>query len=161
MFGQFHGLPVHALIVHAAVALFPLTALVAIAFLVPRWRRVLRWPLVTLAALTVAIGLATRQSGEVLKTAIGDQLTGNVTGAVVADHETLGTRLVIAAVVLLVLAIVAVVVARSARGGWPWQLPSGALAVVAVLMLVLTVQTGEAGATARWNPDGSFDYSGS
>ena len=32
--------------------------------------------------------------------------------------------------------------------------------LVSVAVLVLTYQTGEAGAKARWNPDGSFDYSG-
>lgn len=38
-------------------------------------------------------------------------------------------------------------------------LPVHAL-VVHAAVLVLTYQTGEAGAKARWNPDGSFDYSG-
>ena len=39
------GLPLHPLVVHAAVVLIPLTALLAVAFAVlPRWRWLVRWP---------------------------------------------------------------------------------------------------------------------
>ena len=51
------GLPLHPLVVHAAVVLIPLTALLTIGLAVlPRWRWLLRWP--TAAASLVCVGLA-------------------------------------------------------------------------------------------------------
>lgn len=160
MLGQFHGLPLHALIVHGTVVLLPVTALVALAFGVPRWRRILRWPLLVLAALSVVVVLVTRASGETLKAALGTQLKNTVAGTIVADHETLGTRLVFATAVLLVVAVVAVLVLRATPSGWVRHLPAAALAVTAAVVLTFTVQTGEAGAKAAWNPAGNVDYSG-
>ena len=54
VFGSFDGLPIHALVNHAAVVLVPLAALVGIAFLRPSWRMPLRWPLVIVAVLATA-----------------------------------------------------------------------------------------------------------
>ena len=45
VFDSILGLPIHALVVHAAVILIPLAALLGIAFLRPVWRMPLRWPL--------------------------------------------------------------------------------------------------------------------
>ena len=66
MFGEFSGLPVHALVVHAAVVFAPLAATAGIAFLVPTWRRALRWPLVVLAAIAVVTVFVAKESGKVL-----------------------------------------------------------------------------------------------
>ena len=42
---EFHGIPLHPLVVHAAVVFTPLAALSALGFaLVERWRGYLRWP---------------------------------------------------------------------------------------------------------------------
>jgi hypothetical protein len=160
MFGQFHGLPVHALVLHAVVLLAPLAAVLGVAFAVPRWRRTVRWPLLVVAAAAAGTAYVAKESGEVLKTALGDQLTGpgNPTTALVERHERLGGRLVIALAVLLVLALIAML-PRMTGGLLGWLLAAG-LVVIGVGVLVLTFQTGEAGAQARWNPDGSFDYSG-
>lgn len=160
MFGEFGGLPVHALVLHAAVIFGPLAALAGIAFLVPGWRSALRWPLVALVAVSVVIVFVAKESGEVLKTALGDQLTGNATGELVARHKELGDRLWIALLVLLALAIVTALTLRPPAPAWFRFVLAPAIAVVAIAVLVLTYQTGEAGAKARWNPDGSFDYSG-
>ena len=46
---EINGLPLHPLVVHAAVIFGPLAAVAALAFLVPRWRDRLRWPMVVLA----------------------------------------------------------------------------------------------------------------
>ena len=43
---EINGLPLHPLVVHAAVIFGPLAALAALAYLVPRWRLRLRWPMV-------------------------------------------------------------------------------------------------------------------
>lgn len=61
------GLPLHPLVVHAAVVLTPLAALLVIAFAVlPRWRWLTRWPagLTTLVALGVVF--VARLSGQSL-----------------------------------------------------------------------------------------------
>jgi len=160
VFGQIGGLPVHALVLHAAVLLAPLAAVVAMATLVSRWRTALRWPLVALAAAAAATVFVAMQSGEVLKSAMGDQLAGNVTGALVERHQVLGGRLLIALLALLVVAVGAALVHNRTGAGRIGAAGSVLATVVAVGVLVLTYQTGEAGAKARWNPDGSFDYSG-
>ncbi len=50
MFDQINGLPVHALVVHAAVVFVPLLVLGAIAYaVVPRWRPRVGWAVVLLA----------------------------------------------------------------------------------------------------------------
>lgn len=164
MLGQFQGLPLHALVVHAAVVFAPLTALAGIAFLVPRWRSALRWPLVASAAIATTTMFVAKQSGQALKTALRDQLNGNLTGRLVARHQQLGGELFIALLVLLGLAIVVTALRPEvSQTGSPSVRLKLVLAplvtVVSVAVLVLTYQTGEAGAKARWNPDGSFDYS--
>ena len=47
---EINGLPLHPLVVHAAVVFGPLAALAALAYVVlPAWRDRLRWPMVVLA----------------------------------------------------------------------------------------------------------------
>lgn len=160
MFGELNGLPVHALVVHAAVVLAPLAALTAIAYAVPKWRSFLRRPIVAVTALAVATVFVAKESGEVLEVAIADQLDGTAAGEIVERHADLADRLWIALVVLLALSVVAVFMNRQTARGVLGHLLAAVLAVVAVAVIVFTLQTGEAGTKARWNPDGSFDYSG-
>ena len=62
---EVNGLPLHPLVVHAVVVLGPLAALTGLAYaLVPRWRWVLRWPLVALAVVTAVAALAAVAAGE-------------------------------------------------------------------------------------------------
>lgn len=161
MFGQFHGLPVHALVLHVAVLLAPLAAFAGVALLVPKWRRYLRWPFVAAAAAGLAAVFVAIKSGENLQRALGDQLTGpgNLSGALIAQHQELAQKLLIALIVLLVLAIVSAVLQRRMASRWIGVAVVSCVTIVAGFVLVLTYQTGEAGAKARWNPDGSFDYS--
>ena len=158
MFAQINGLPLHALVLHAAVVLAPLAGAVAMATLVTRWRSVLRLPLVAVtAAATATVFVATR-SGTALRASMADQLSG-VTGTLVQRHQVLGERLLIALLVLLAVAVGAAV-AHGRTGASRVGAAGSVLAtVVGVGVLVLTYQTGEAGAKARWNPDGSVDYS--
>ena len=162
VFGSFHGIPIHALVVHGAVVLTPVAALAGIAFLRPAWRMKLRWPLVVLvAAATVSVFVA-RESGLVLKEALGDQLTGkgNVTGEMVTRHQDLADRLWIWLLVFLAVCVLAALLLPRLVN----PMAGGAVAIIvaalAIVVIVLVVQTGEAGSKARWNPDGSFDYSG-
>ena len=50
--------------------------LLGIALPAPAWRMALRWPLVVAAALATVLVYVARQSGEVLKESLGDQLEG-------------------------------------------------------------------------------------
>lgn len=161
MFGSFHGLPVHALVLHVAVVVTPLAALAGLLFLVPRWRARLRWPLVAISAVAAVTIFVTKESGQDLRSALGTQLTGpgNLSGQLIAEHAKFANRLMIAVIVMFV--VVVAVVLLLGRAGRAWIGSAGAvgIAVVAVIVLVLTYQTGEAGAKAVWNPAGSFDYS--
>ncbi len=153
----FAGLPLHPLVVHAAVVLIPLTALLSIGFAVlPRWRWLLRWP--TAAASVVSIGLA------FLATTSGESLeeTKPQLRQLVHEHSERGELL---ANLTIVLAVVVVVAAWLLPG--PSGLASGKgdvtsrvvvvdkvlpvlLVLAAVVVLVQVVLTGDSGARAVW-----------
>lgn len=160
IFGSFDGLPVHALVVHGAVVLVPLAGLLGIAFIRPAWRMALRWPLVVVTALATATVFVARESGEVLEDALGDQIKGNITGEVVERHKELANRLWIWLLVFLAVTLIAAFVLPRLTS----PLAAGGVAIIvaalAIVVIVMVVQTGEEGSRARWNPDGSFDYSG-
>ncbi|MDQ3155466.1 MAG: hypothetical protein M3Q98_01890 [Actinomycetota bacterium] len=162
MFAEFHGLPIHALVIHAAVVFAPLAAVLGFGLFLPRWRMAVRWPLVALAALAFATVSVAVTSGRVLRRALGDQLTGkdNPAGKLVEHHKVLGERLwwVLLAYLLVVIAV-ALMLPRLVNPHAA-QAVAALVAVIAVVAIVLVAQTGEAGSKARWNPDGSFDYSG-
>lgn len=161
MFATFHGLPVHALVLHIAVVLAPLSALLGLAFLAPKWRRVLQWPLIAVTAVSAVTLFVSKLSGQNLRSALGSQLTtpGSLSGALVAQHQTYANRLVLAGVVLFALSLLAALLRRRSSADAVGWAAGGAVAVVAVVVLVLTYQTGEAGAKAVWNPAGTFNYS--
>lgn len=161
MFDEILGLPIHALVVHASVILIPLAALVGVAFLRPAWRMPLRWPLVAATALATALLWVTRQTGESLKEALGDQLTDTPVGEVVDRHQELGDRLWLWLLVFLaVTVVVALLLPRLTN-----PLASGGVAIIvaalAVVVMVLVGLTGHQGSKAVWNPEGSVDYSDS
>jgi hypothetical protein len=155
----FNGLPLHVLVVHAAVIVTPVAALAALALVRPSWRARLRWPIaIVLGAAWLLVWLA-RASGEALQMAIKDQISVNKAAVSALDaHITFADKL---NSVLFVLVVVAVLFA--------WLLPKlphaagtvGAvvIAVLAVLVIGLVAQTGEQGTRTAWNPDGSQDYS--
>lgn len=160
VFGSFDGLPIHALVVHAAVILVPVAALVGILFLRPAWRMKLRWPLVAAAALATATVYVARESGEVLKESLGDGLKDNKAGEIVEHHQDFGNLLWLWLLVFLAVTIVvALVLPRLTT-----PLVGGAAAIIvaalAVVVIVLTAYTGHQGSTAVWNPEGTVDYSG-
>lgn len=68
MFDQFNGMPMHVLLVHAAVVFVPLLALLALAYaLVPRARGKIGWAAALLAVGAPAAILAAKLSGEAFK----------------------------------------------------------------------------------------------
>jgi uncharacterized membrane protein len=83
---QINGIPLHPLIVHAAVVFVPLAALAVIAFVVPKWRWAARWPaLVTVVIAAVSVQLAAMT---------GDSLKHKVGGSqLIENHEMWAGRL--------------------------------------------------------------------
>ncbi|MFL6089570.1 MAG: hypothetical protein ACJ71Z_05470 [Aeromicrobium sp.] len=154
----FNGLPLHVLVVHAAVILTPTAAIVALALVRPSWRMALRWPAaIAVFGAWLLVWLA-RASGTALATSISAQLKGTPTGAAVMKHMGFANRLnVVLFTLAVVLVLFALLLPKLAR-------PAGTvgavvIAVLALMVLGLVAQTGEAGARAAWNPDGSQDYS--
>lgn len=142
-----NGLPLHPLVVHAAVVFAPLAGLTAIAYLVPRWRRYLRWPLLVVCVLAAVFVWFAAATGDSLK---HEELRGAPSAVVKAihDHEELAGKLQASTWVLAALA----------AGAWWFHSRSGwARTALLVLMplsgvaaLVLVIMTGDAGARAVW-----------
>jgi len=149
------GLPLHPLVVHAAVVFVPLAALGAILLaVVPRWRWVTRWP--TAAVTIVALGsvVLARLSGE-------DYLQQRPELApLVAVHQDRGELLMWFTVAFAVVVAVGVWLLRGAsplpsgRGGRASVAPvldkvlPVLMVVAAVVVLVQVVLTGDAGTRA-------------
>lgn len=144
---EINGVPLHPLVVHAAVVFTPLAALAALAYAVPSWRDRVRWPLVVLALVSLVSIWVAYLSGEDLRT---DRF-GSVTGTLaerIEDHEEWAEKLRIGVTVFAVLAFVS---------AW-FHTRTGAvrltLTVLTVLAglatLVLVYKTGDAGAQATW-----------
>ena len=141
---EINGLPLHPLVVHAAVVFGPLAALAALGYLVPRWRPILRWPLVVLAVIaTAAIVLAYYSGGDLL-----DSKPELEASPLVEKHEELGDQLLWVGLGFGLVAIVTGLV--HARRGALRVVLDVLLAVAAVVLLVWVFRTGEAGARAVW-----------
>lgn len=152
---EINGVPLHPLVVHAAVVFVPLAALSVIAFVVPKWRWVARWPalLLTLgASLAVQLSVMTGEDMEESR---------NLDSPLVHTHSEWAEKLRVAVFALTLVTIVAFWalghvtriagsadrVAKVAALEKPLVV---LLPVLAVAVLVLVVLTGDAGARAVW-----------
>jgi hypothetical protein len=141
---EINGLPLHPLVVHAAVIFGPLAAVAALAFLVPRWRDRLRWPMVVLSVIaTGAIVLAYYSGGDFL-----DSKPELRTSPQVQTHKELGDQLLWIGLAFGAVAVVTGWV--NARSGALRVVLDVLLAVAALVLLVWVFRTGEAGARAVW-----------
>lgn len=157
------GIPLHPLVVHAAVFLAPMAAVLAMLFAVrPPWRWALRHPLAIAAVGAAAAVQFSAMTGEELSESLGRNDPGR---SLIAVHEMWAGRLEVAAWALAVSTVVA----------W-WSVPHGspipgherdhpqvagavtlsriAIPLIFVLGLataVLTVLTGHSGAVAVWS----------
>ena len=139
------GLPLHPLVVHAAVVFGPLGALLALAYVaVPGRRDRLRWPMLGLAVVAGLSVLAAYVTGHYFLNARPE--LGQLPG--VSTHRA-------RARVLLVVTFVVTVTAMAAawwhtRTGAVRAVLRGLLALTAAGTLVMVVLTGDAGARAVW-----------
>lgn len=143
------GLPLHPLVVHAAVVLVPLAALAALLLVaVPRLRPGYGWLGVGVAAVAAASAITARFSGEWLMDDLG--LRGSRT---IATHMAWGLWAPWPALLLAIVLPLFLWAGRrgTASGGRGAVVATGALTVVAaVASLVLIGLTGHAGALAVW-----------
>ncbi len=153
----FAGLPLHPLVVHAAVVLIPLTALLAIGFAVlPGWRWLLRWPTAAASLASIALAFLATISGRALEQA-RPQLR-----ALVQVHQHRGQLLADLTIVLAVVVVAAAYLLPGASGLANGRGAVASRAVVAdrvlpvllvlaaVVVLVQVVLTGDSGARAVW-----------
>lgn len=167
MFEEFSGIPMHPLLVHAAVVFIPLLGLAAIGYaFIPLIRPHLRWVLAGLAVVAPGAALFSKLSGD----AFFDRgiARGQITEGfipVIEEHQSFGTMTLIWTVVLGVatLALVYVVAPRAAALGtavtsgpaWrtnpvlKWVL-AGVVTVLAAVSMYYVFRTGDSGAKAVW-----------
>ena len=146
---EINGLPLHPLLVHAAVVFTPLAALTALVYaLVTRWREKLRWPMVVLAVVATLAVVAAYLSGK----SFLESNPALAERAIVGTHEERAELLL-----WLTLGFGAVALVS----GWlhPRSGPVGLglralLAVAAAAVLVQVALTGDAGSRAVWGAIG-------
>ncbi|GIE50234.1 DUF2231 domain-containing protein [Actinoplanes nipponensis] len=159
MFDQINGLPVHALVIHAAVVFVPLLALAAIGYaLVPRWRAKIGWAAVLLSVGAPLTAWVATESGEELRERL---VASGLKGApleAIDDHMGFGTLTLYYSLGLGVVTLVMVFLTlrRSER-----PLPRAASIGLSVIMVALAAvsgyyvfRTGDSGAQAVWGSGG-------
>lgn len=147
-------MPLHPLVVHAVVVLGPLAALTGLAYAaVPRWRWLLRWPLVALALITAVTAVVATLAGEALL-----ELRPELE-PLVEEHGERGELLrnvalgYVAVSALAAWALGGVSALASGKGAREtrWGLPVAVLlAAAAVGLLVMLFLAGDSGARAVW-----------
>ena len=154
MFDQVNGLPVHALVLHAAVIFVPLLALGSIVYaLVPRWRPKTGWAVAILAVVAPISALVSKLSGtELYNRLLAQGLKGR--GKEILDqHMDYGTLTAWLSIALGVLTLILVVLTWRKPGALP-RVAELAIAAVIVVLAVLNLyyvfETGDSGATAVW-----------
>ena len=151
---ELNGVPLHPLVVHAVVVLGPLAALTGLVYAaVPKWRWLLRWPLVVLAVVVAVTALTAVAAGE-------DLLASRPELApIVEDHEEAGEMLRNVALGFVLVAgfgawaLGGASALTSGRGARETRLaiPAVALLVIGSVALLVTVYlAGDSGARAVW-----------
>jgi hypothetical protein len=145
---EINGLPLHPLVVHAAVVFGPLAALAAILYAVlPGWRDRLRWPMVVLVLVATAAIWTAYYTGLNFRSS-KDFFNQPPLAAKIDKHAHYANIL---RWVTTALAVVAVVAAwLHARAGAVRIVLSAALVVAGGVTLAYVVLTGDAGAQSVW-----------
>jgi uncharacterized membrane protein len=153
VFDQINGLPVHALVLHAAVIFVPLLALGAIVYaVVPRWRPRIGWAVFLLAIIAPVCTFVTRQSGEKLYNRVLPR-SSPAGKAILSDHMHFGTLTFWFTLALGIVTLVMVVLTLRRPGSLPRVADLG-MAVVMVALAAISgyyvYRTGDSGAHAVW-----------
>ena len=146
---EFNGLPLHPLVVHAAVVLGPLAALAALAYVaLPRYRDWLRWvALVSVLLATAAIWAAYLTGNNFFSHGNFDQFSKEIQDRI-HTHQSYARTL--RWITTGFAAVTVLATWQHTRTG-PARIVLNVLVVVgAVLTLVWVALTGDAGARAVW-----------
>ena len=146
---EINGLPLHALVVHAAVVLGPVAALAGLLYVaVPAWRDTLRWPMVALAAVGFVAIWVSYLSGEQVEEANPLNYANPPLAGLLETHEE---RADILRWSVTGFALVAFAAAWLHTRTGPTRVALGVgVGALGVLTLVYTVLTGDAGAQIGW-----------
>jgi uncharacterized membrane protein len=154
VFDQINGLPVHALVVHAAVIFVPLLALGAIVYaVVPSWRPKISWAVFLLAIIAPVVSFVARQSGDKLFNRVVARGASDAGKKILADHMSFGTRTFWFTLALGIVSLVMVLATARSESRLPRVADIG-LALVMVALAAISgyyvFRTGDSGATALW-----------
>ena len=155
MFDQINGMPVHALVIHAAVVFVPLLALAAIVYaVVPRWRPKVGWAAVLLALGAPVATLVAMLSGEELRDRMVARGMSGPPLEAIDDHMGYGTLTFYFTLGLGVVTLLMVFL-TSRRSARPLPNAAGmALAVIVVALAAVSgyfvIMAGDSGAQAVW-----------
>lgn len=139
---EINGIPLHPLVVHAAVVFTPLAALAALAYaLRAKWQAYLRWPMAALGATAAASVQLAAMTGDQLKEKLGER------GHLIEVHEMWAGRLQAGMWVLGALMVLTAFLAYKGKG----HVVLNALLVIGALVVsFLVFKTGDAGAASVW-----------
>lgn len=155
MLDQVNGLPVHVLVLHAAVIFVPLLGLGAIVYgLVAAWRPKIGWAVALLAVTAPVAALITKLSGTEFYNRLLSENRVSPKGKIILDgHMENGTITFWLTLALGVISLILVVL--TTRN--PRALPRFADLGIALVLVVLAglsgyylYETGDSGATAVW-----------
>jgi uncharacterized membrane protein len=154
VFDQMNGLPVHALVLHAAVVFVPLLALGAIVYaLVGRWRAKIGWAVALLAVIAPITALVAMLSGDKLHERLLEQGLKGRGAEIIDEHMGFGTRTFWFSLALGVVTLVMILATMRKTGSLPRAATLG-LSVVMVALAAITgyyvFRTGDSGTTAVW-----------
>jgi uncharacterized membrane protein len=138
------GLPLHPLVVHAAVVLIPLASLGALIVVVSgRARERFGWLTVAFAVAAAGAAITAKLSGEALAQSLGGGIA-----SLIATHQQWGELTPWPAVALAITLPAGLLIRSRSKPAWVAAAVLSVLAAVAALVLVAL--TGEAGARAVW-----------
>ena len=154
MFDQVNGLPVHILVLHAAVIFVPLLALGSIVYAVAKpWRAKTGWAVALLAIAAPVSATVSKLSGTELYNRLLDQGMSGPGKVILDDHMNYGTITMWLSIALGVVTLALVALTVRAGASLP-KIADLGFAVVIVVLAALTAfyvfQTGDSGATAVW-----------
>ncbi|SDY04443.1 hypothetical protein SAMN05444365_101479 [Micromonospora pattaloongensis] len=156
MFDEFMGMPMHPLLVHAAVVFVPLLVLAAVVYaLVPRLRPRVGWVAGLLAvAAPVSVFVAT-ESGEALQERLAAKGYPPEGLQKISEHAELGEQtlwfsLALAVVTGLLLFVTGGSSRASRLPSWISPVLSGVIVVLAVVAVGYVYAAGDSGAKMLW-----------
>ncbi|NES26544.1 hypothetical protein GCE86_29030 [Micromonospora terminaliae] len=157
MFREVNGLPGHVLVVHAAVVLVPLLALLSVAYgVLPRWRPRMGWAVAVLAVLTPIVTWVATESGEELEEVLRSRGYPPEGLQKIHEHSEYGENLLwftvgLAMAALLLLLVTSGLARTRNLPRWLPLVLTAVVVVLAVFALIYVYLTGDSGAKMVWS----------